>query len=211
MTAAEYMRYSTDRQTNNSIAYQQTKIREYCLSNNIEVVASYADEAETGTNTEGRKEFLKLLAAAKNKEFDAVVIYDISRGSRDVGDWFNFRKAMKRLNIQVIAVEDKLGDILNPNDFLVELINVGIGQHTVLTSRQKSIDGVAVKAKEGAFLGGYAPLGYDIEGGQYIINEMDAATVRLIFDMYSKGESYRAILERIAGQKGKRGKATRGK
>ena len=206
MTAAEYMRYSTDRQTDNSIAYQQVKIREYCAKNNINIVASYADEAETGTNTEDREKFLNMLVAAKNKEFEAVIIYDITRGSRDVGDWFNFRKTMKRLNIKVIAVEDKLGDILNPNDFLVELINVGIGQHTVLTTRQKSIEGVAVKAKEGAFLGGYAPLGYDIAEGDYEINEKDAASIRIIFDMYAKGENYAAILERLEGIKGKRGK-----
>ena len=206
MKAAAYARYSTDRQTNNSIAYQMAKIYEYCGNKNIEVVASYADEAETGTNTEDREHFLEMLTAAARREFEAVVIYDITRGSRDVGDWFSFRKTMKRLNIEVISVEDKLGDILNPNDFLLELISVGIGQHTVLTSRQKSIDGVAVKAKEGAFLGGYAPLGYEIEDGKYVINERDAATVRIIFDMYAKGESYRAILERIKGAKGKRGK-----
>ncbi|MCL2264120.1 MAG: recombinase family protein [Defluviitaleaceae bacterium] len=126
MKAAAYARYSTDKQTDNSIAYQMAKIYEYCARNDITVSTSYADEALSGTNTEDRVEFLKMLGAASNKEFEAVVIYDITRGSRDVGDWFNFRKAMSRLNIKVIAVEDKLGDILNPNDFLVELINVGI-------------------------------------------------------------------------------------
>ena len=206
MKAVAYARYSTDRQTDNSIAYQMSKIYEYCAKNGITVTASYADEAATGTNTEDRAEFLKMLAAATNKEFEAVIIYDITRGSRDVGDWFSFRKTMSRLKIKVISVEDKLGDILNPNDFLVELINVGIGQHAVLSTRQKSIDGVAVKAKNGVFLGGYAPLGYDIVDQKYVINEREAATIRMIFDMYAKGESYRAILERIEGTKGKRGK-----
>ena len=83
---------------------------------------------------------------------------------------------------------------------------MGIGQHAVLTTRQKSIDGVAVKAKEGIFLGGYPPLGYEIEEQTYIINEREAATVRIIFDMYAKGESYAAILDRVARVKGKRGK-----
>ena len=206
MRAAAYARYSTDKQTDNSIAYQMAKIYEYCSRNDITVVSSYADEALSGTNTEDRVEFLKMLGAASNKEFEAVIIYDITRGSRDVGDWFNFRKTMSKLNIKVIAVEDKLGDILNPNDFLVELINVGIGQHAVLTTRQKSMDGVAVKAKDGVFLGGYAPLGYDVVNQEYVINESEAATIRIIFNMYAAGESYRAILERIKGAKGKRGK-----
>jgi site-specific DNA recombinase len=206
LRGAAYARYSTHLQTENSIEYQLSKINEHSANNNIDIVAVFIDEAETGTNTEDREDFLNMVAAASRREFDVVVIYDVTRGSRDVGDWFSFRKTMKRLNIGVISVEDKLGDILNPNDFLVELLSVGIGQHSVLTSRQKSIDGVAVKAKQGAFLGGYAPIGYDIVEGKYVINERDANVVRTIFEMYAAGESYNAILDAIAGQKGKRGK-----
>lgn len=87
-------------------------------------------------------------------------------GSRDVADWFTFRKQMAALNIQVISCTQKLGNIYNSNDFLVELISVGLGQREVLETRQKSIDGVAVKAREGKFLGGVAPLGYSIINGR---------------------------------------------
>jgi len=94
-----------------------------------------------------RPGFIDMVAAAVRHEFDAVVIYDISRGSRDVGDWFAFRKQMLRLGVQVISATQKLGDITNPNDFLVELISVGLGEHQVLDTRQKSIAGTAERAK----------------------------------------------------------------
>ena len=77
---------------------------------------------------------------------------------------------MQSHNIAVLSATQTLGDISNPNDFLVELISVGLGQHMVLQTRQKSIAGVAIKAKQGVFLGGVAPLGFDISGGKYIIN-----------------------------------------
>ena len=102
LKAAEYMRYSTDNQTENSIAYQQAGIRKYARENNIQIVASFQDEAASGTNTD-RKGFQALVAAAGRKAFDAVIIYDISRGSRDVGDWFTFRKSMMYLGIKVIS------------------------------------------------------------------------------------------------------------
>ena len=54
LKAAEYMRYSTDNQTENSIAYQQAKIRKYAAENNIQIVASFQDEAASGTNTDRR-------------------------------------------------------------------------------------------------------------------------------------------------------------
>lgn len=206
LPAAEYMRYSTDNQTENSIAYQQAKIRKYAAENGIQIVASFQDEACSGTNTD-RRGFQALVAAAHRREFGAVIVYDISRGSRDVGDWFSFRKAMMYLGVKVISASgQKLGDLTNSADFLTELITVGMGQVEVLGSRQKSIDGVAVKAKQGAFLGGVPPLGYDIVSGQYAINPAEAAIVRDIFTWYAAGKSYDYIVDHLKGAVGKRGR-----
>lgn len=205
MKAAAYARYSTDNQNDNSIAYQLDKIQDYCKQNNIPICAYYTDEAQSGTNTY-RDGFKNLILAAHRREFDAVVIYDISRGSRDVGDWFNFRKDMLQLGIQIISATQKLGDLTNPSDFITELISVGLGQHQVLDTRKKSIDGVAVKAKQGQFLGGTAPLGYEIEKGKYTVNPTEAEYVITIFEMYAKGCSYNEILNVLNGVKGKKGR-----
>ena len=101
MKAAAYARYSTDKQTENSIAYQMEAITKYCLDRHIDLCAAFSDEAASGTNA-NREGFQALVAAAKRHEFDAVVIYDISRGSRDVVDWFSFRKAMRAAGVRHI-------------------------------------------------------------------------------------------------------------
>ena len=49
-TAAAYARYSTDLQTENSIAYQMNAIEDYCSANQIHIVKSYKDDAYSGTN-----------------------------------------------------------------------------------------------------------------------------------------------------------------
>lgn len=206
MIAVAYARYSTDKQTQNSIAYQLNAINTYCAQNDIKISQIYTDEAESGTSEDSRDGFLDMLFDAKQHKFEAVIIYDISRGARDVADWFNFRKDMSRLGIKVISATQNLGDINNPNDFLVELLSVGIGQHAVLDFRQKSIAGVAEKAKQGKFLGGVAPLGYDIADGEYIINPAEAAIVRQIFAWYADGKSYANIIDALKGTKGKRGR-----
>ena len=205
MRAAAYARYSTDHQQHNSIEYQLDAIHTYCREHQITLTATYTDEAETGTNMD-RPGFQAMLAAAERGEFEAVVIYDITRGSRDVGDWFQFRKRMLLLGIQVISATQQLGDLTSGNDFLVELLNVGLGHREVLETRQKSIAGVAVKAKEGKFLGGLAPLGYDIVNGTYAVNQTEARTVRTIFELYGAGKSYNEILDAVAGAVGKRGR-----
>lgn len=206
MKAAEYARYSTDRQTENSIAYQFGEIRRYCRDHDIEIVASYQDEACSGTNAD-RDGFQRMLRDAQRGSFDAVVIYDVSRGSRDVGDWFTFRKRMMALGITVIsATGQRLGDLTNGQDFLLELLTVGMGQAEVLGTRQKSLAGVATKAKQGIFLGGFAPLGYDIVDGQYVINPSEAAVVRKIFDLYAAGQSITKMVDAMQGTLGKRGR-----
>ena len=77
-------------------------------------------------------------------------------------------------DIQAISVTQKLGDLTCGHDFLVELLNVGLSHKEVLEARQRSIAGAAVKAKEGKFLGGTAPLGYDIVNGVYVVNPTEA-------------------------------------
>ncbi len=201
---AAYARYSTDMQTENSIIFQMNAIQRFCEDKGYTITHRYMDEAKTGTNV-NRENFQLLCAAAKHHEFDAVVIYDITRGSRDVADWFNFRKAMMLLNVEVISVEDKLGDLMNPNDFLVELLGVGIGQHHVLTTRMKSIEGITARAEEGLFMGGCPPFGYDVVNQRYVINEKEATYVRKIFSMYANGASYKEILAMLEGVPTKKG------
>nr|WP_317413848.1 recombinase family protein [uncultured Solibaculum sp.] len=205
MKAAAYARYSTDKQTENSIAYQMEAIQKYCRQHQIDLCAFYSDEAESGTNT-NRPGFQNLMVAASRREFDAVVIYDISRGSRDVVDWFSFRKSMAALGIQVISTTQELGDITNPSDFLMELITTGLGQHQVLDTRKKSMAGMKERAKKGLYCGGHAPLGYDIVDGKYVINEREAAIVRSIFRQYADGASYGQILDSLKGKTGKFGR-----
>ncbi|MDO5399054.1 MAG: recombinase family protein, partial [bacterium] len=205
LNAAAYARYSTDMQTENSIAYQLDAIKKYCNDNHIQLVKVYKDEAYSGTNT-NRPGFRAMLADAKQHLFDAVIIYDISRGSRNIADWFEFRNEMAILRIKVISVNQPLGDALDPNNFLVEMINVGLGQHMVLDTRKKSIAGVCAKAREAKFCGGIAPLGYDIVNGDYVINKAEAKLVQTIYTMYAAGKSYDDILKVLKGSKGKLGR-----
>ncbi|MDL2254492.1 recombinase family protein [Ruminococcaceae bacterium OttesenSCG-928-I18] len=203
---AAYARYSTDRQNENSIDTQLAAIGQYCRQNGHRIVATFVDMAMTGTNTE-RPDFQRMVDAAKAGLFECIVVYDITRASRDVADWMNFRKEMRGLGVQVLSTAENLGAPDDPASFLQELLTAGIGQHMVLQSRVKSIAGVAQKAQQGVFLGGVPPLGYDVHKGAYVVNEREARAVRAIFSIYATGGSYNAIIDKVAalGVKGKRG------
>lgn len=208
MRAAAYARYSTANQTDNSIQAQLTAIRAYLEREGHELVDIYADTAASATNTD-RPEFRRMMSDARAGRFEAVVVYDVSRGSRDVSDWFAFRKAMAACGITVLSATEHLGDITNPNDFLSELITVGLGQHMVLQTRQKSIAGSVERAREGAFLGGFAPMGYEIRDGVYVVQPHEAEIVRQIYRRYADGDAYAEIIDylRATGVKSRRGRS----
>lgn len=200
MIAAAYARYSTDRQNETSILAQLQAIEDFCAKNDFELYAKqYIDQAFSGTNTD-RPAFQALIRDAEQHCFDAVVIYDISRGSRDLGDWFAFRRKMQNLGIAVHSVTNTLGDLDDPNAFLTEMITAGLGQHMVLQTRQKSIAGKRIKAASGLFCGGIAPLGYRIENERYVIYEPEAVAVRTMFGMYASGASYGDIAKAMDAQ-----------
>lgn len=192
---AAYCRYSTDKQTENSIEYQLSAIKKYCKENDIQLVKSYIDEGYSGTNTD-RPAYQNCLNDVKKHQWDAVCIYDMSRGSRDIGDWNSFRKYMTINNIKVISVTEQLGEYSDPNAFLVENVNMLMNQHFVLDTRKKSLAGSAVKAKKALFMGGIAPFGYYINSeGKYCINEQEAKIIEKIFEMYAYNKSYTQISE----------------
>lgn len=206
ISAAGYARYSTSNQTENSIAYQMHEISGYCAKHNIDLTHTFIDEGKSGTNI-NRDGFQEMLKAARNKEFENIIIYDVSRGSRDIADWFYFRKQMTELGINVISCHQKLGDPLNPTDFLTEFITVGLGQHQVLETRQKSLDGMSAAARNGLFLGGTPPYGYEIVDQEYRIVPTEAEIVRKAFQMYFEGYPYSYIMKQlniksIVGRKG---------
>lgn len=206
-SGAAYARYSTDRQC--SIEVQFSIIEKYCLENGIFLSEQhkYEDEALSGMRKARRRGFNDLVAAAEAGELECIVFYDLTRGARDVVDWFQFRKDMMRLNVEVIAVMDKIGNLDNPADFLTELLTVGIGQHHVLTSRLKSMEKIDFLAQQGLFCGGYTPFGYDVNDKEYVVNEAEADIVRTIFSMYANGRSYAEILDALPlGLTGRRGK-----
>lgn len=80
-----YARYSTDRQDSRSIEDQTRRCRALATTHGYRVAAEYADAAISGSHTD-RARLQRLLADARRGSFRAVIVDDLSRLSRDLGD-----------------------------------------------------------------------------------------------------------------------------
>lgn len=76
--AVEYLRYSSDNQTEQSIEGQMRVCHEYAKRNDIVIVGTYVDRAMTGTN-DNREQFQKMLKDSDKKSFNYVLVFTQSR------------------------------------------------------------------------------------------------------------------------------------
>ncbi len=82
-TAVIYARYSSEKQTEQSIEGQLRVCNEFAAQNGIIIVDKYIDRATTGTN-DNRAAFQKMLADADNKPaWDIVLVYALDRFGRN--------------------------------------------------------------------------------------------------------------------------------
>ena len=72
-TAVIYARYSSDKQTEQSIEGQLHVCREYALQHDIVIVDTYIDRAMTGKN-DRREDFQRMLRDSQKKLWDYVLV-----------------------------------------------------------------------------------------------------------------------------------------
>lgn len=188
-------RYSTENQNETSIEVQVSKCAEWCKSNSVPVLGIYADRAVSGMKAT-RPEYDRMMVALRAGGADTVVIYDQSRMFRDMLLWFQFRAEVDALGVHVVSVTQPSigGDLRDPAIFINEGINALFNQMFVLQTTQKVRAGVKQRALSGKHTGGTPPLGYRVENEMLVVDEAEARTVRLIFDMYASGASYMDII-----------------
>ena len=73
MNAVIYARYSSDNQREESIEGQLRECREYAARNNITLIGSYIDRAQSA-RTADRPEFQRMIADSEKRLFDAVQV-----------------------------------------------------------------------------------------------------------------------------------------
>ena len=105
----------------------------------------YSDEAKTGTNT-NREGLQRLIKDCDTSKFDAIIIYDQSRLSRNISDWFELRQLFSSKGKQLYSCNEQLSsDYLNSNAFLSEGIHALFAQKPRHRDTQKNIGWCKVK------------------------------------------------------------------
>lgn len=193
-----YARFSSDNQRKESIDEQVRACRYYAQqTGQYDIVKVYSDEALSGfKHTHKREGFLQLMEDARAHKFEAVMVYELSRFSRNGTDTITYTEELERLGIEFVSVRERLDQ--TPEGRMMMYVITGMNEYYSRNLAIEVMRGLKENAYNAKHTGGIPPLGYDIDkDGHYIINPVEAAAVRLIYDMYLAGNGYTAICEEL--------------
>ena len=135
-TAVIYARYSSDRQTEQSIEGQLRDCYEYAQRNDIVVVDKYIDRAMTGTN-DNREDFQRMLKDSDKKAWDYVLVYKLDRFSRNKYEMAIHRKHLKDNGIKILSAMENIPD--SPEGILLESLLEGY-EHSNGHNKKSNMD-----------------------------------------------------------------------
>ena len=193
--AAIYARFSSDNQREESIDAQIRAINDYCSRNNYAVIKIYTDEAKSAT-TDDRPQFQQMIKDSSTGMFDVVIVHKLDRFSRDRYDSAFYKRELKKNKVKLVSVLENLDD--SPESIILESVLEGMAEYYSANLSREVMKGMKETAYQCKHTGGIPPLGFDVDKNKkYIINEYEAQSIRLIFEMYSAGYTYGQILDKL--------------
>ena len=198
--AVIYARYSEGpRQTEQSIEGQVADCTAYAERNGLVVVGIYADRHISGTSTEGRYEFLRMVEDAKKNKFDAVIVWKVDRFGSDRRDIAIYKHALKTAGVALHYAAESVPE--GPEGIILESVLEGLAEYYSADLRQKVTRGMKESLKKGQWPG-KCPFGYSKDKQKnVIVVEEEAKIVREIYSLYTDRHSI-AEIARILANKG---------
>lgn len=206
--AVIYARYSSDKQSEESIDAQVRACRDYAAAKGFNIVEVYADEAVSGkgSKTASRAKYQKMLRDCNKGTFDTILIHKYDRIARNVGEHVNLTAKLQEKGVTLIATAQDFGTSNEAK--IMRTLMWSLSEYYIDNLANETRKGLKETALKGLHNGGYPPFGYDVVEQRYVINELEAEYVRRIFNAALNRKGFTDIIQELSerGITGKRGK-----
>lgn len=169
---------------------------------NWTVLKSYIDRGITGTQAKKRPAFMEMLNDAKYHKFDLIVTREVCRFARNTVDTLVITRQLKEIGIEVYFVEDNIWTMDGDGELRLTIMAT-LAQEESRKTSERVRAGQKISRDNGVLYGNGNILGYDRLGDTYVINEDQAETVRIIYDLYLKGNGFNKIVNELVRLKRK--------
>ncbi len=194
---AIYARVSTEHEAQISALENQVQYYDEIMEKHPEweLYDRYIDEGITGTSTQKRKNFIRMIKDAEEGRFDLIITREVSRFARNTVDTLQETRKLKKIGIEVWFTEDNIWTMNDEDGELRLTIMATLAQNESRKTSQRVKAGQMVSFMNAVPYGTGNILGYDRVAGdkRLVINPEQAETVRMIFNLYIRGYGYRQI------------------
>lgn len=157
-------------------------------------MASRYDDGGFSGGSLVRPALRQLLADVEDGLVDVVVIYKLDRLTRSLADFVRLIDVFEASGVVFVSVtqsfdtRDSMGRLV-----LNVLLTFAQFERELIADRVR--DKMAQMKRAGRWTGGAPPFGYDLVGKRLVVNEVEAAAVRAIFERYVELRSANAVTE----------------
>ena len=208
---AIYTRKSTDEgleQAFNSLDAQREACAAFILSQKHEgwtVLPSLYDDGGYSGGTMERPALKRLLTDIEAGQIDVIVVYKVDRLTRALSDFAKLVEVFDRGSVSFVSITQQFNTTTSMGRLTLNIL-LSFAQFERELIGERVRDKIAASKKKGMWMGGTAPLGYDVKDRKLVVNDSDALTVEDIFRRYLRLKSVRALGEELfaAGIRSKR-------
>ncbi len=203
LRCAVYTRKSTEEgleQEFNSLDAQREACEAYVASQRAEgwlLVGDHYDDGGISGATLERPALKRLLADIEANKVDVVVVYKIDRLSRALMDFAKLVEVFDRNEVTFVSVTQSFNTTTSMGRLTLNIL-LSFAQFEREVIGERIRDKFAASRRRGMWMGGWAPLGYDIKERKLIVNEREADLVRSIFARFARGTPPQLLIEQLA-------------
>ena len=189
LRCAIYTRKSSEEGLNmafNSLDAQREACEAYIASQKSEGWVALRDRYDDGGVSGGtldRPALQRLLSDIESGLVDVVVAYKLDRLSRALMDFARLIELFERHGVTFVSVTQSFNTTTSMGRLTLNIL-LSFAQFEREVIGERIRDKVAASRKKGMWMGGYVPLGYRVENRRLVIDEAEAATVRMIFERF---------------------------
>ena len=198
LRVAAYARVSTaSNEQLNSYAAQNRYYTDFITAHaDWKMVDIYADEGISGTSVEKRDDFRRLMADCRRGLIDRVLCKSISRFARNTKECLEAIRELKSIGVSVFFEEQKI-DTATMSSEAITAIMASLAQKESETIGSNMQWSYQKRMERGEFNTCKAPYGFRLINNELVIEESEAAIVRLIFERFLSGYSKEAIASEL--------------
>ncbi|HMM00847.1 MAG: recombinase family protein [Bacilli bacterium] len=190
--AVIYARFSSSKQSEQSIEGQLRICNLFAKENDFKIVNNYIDRAASGTN-DNRLEFQRMIKDSSKNLFEVVIVYQYDRFARNRRDSMNNKFILRNNGVRLLSATEP--EITNrPSDLFMEGILDTAAEFYSRDLAQKTVRGMKENLIKKKTIGGRTPLGYKVIDKKYSIDYSEAEIVKKIFTEYANARKIKDII-----------------